>query len=90
MHLIDMPDVNAGKTTGPAYLLLDGGTLRLDHMLMKRIVVQNAKVVYDGGPLMLTNVYFVNCTFSVSHEKKGEMFIDALMSPDVQTNLTVS
>jgi hypothetical protein len=90
MHPIGAPDANEKLKSGPAYLMLDGGTISLDGMVMKRIIIQNARVVYDGGALSLTNVYFVNCTFSVSHEKKGILFADAIMSPNAQTNLIVS
>jgi hypothetical protein len=86
---LDKPDVNA-NVAGPAYLIMDGGTIKLDQMLMKRIIIENAHVIYGGGPLHLEKVYFVNCTFSVSHETKGEMFASAILSPDVQTSYTSS
>jgi hypothetical protein len=35
----------------------------LDGEYMKNVVVRNAVVKYEGGPLKLENTHFGNCTF---------------------------
>lgn len=86
LHPIDAQDVNSKLPNGPAYLLVDGGVLNLDGLSMKRVIVANAEVVYDGGRLDLEGVYFVNCTFRVSRQERGVMFAEALLSQDARTN----
>jgi hypothetical protein len=48
-----------------AFFKIEGGmdTIVLDGEYMKHVIVQNADVQYDGGPIRLEDVYFVNCTF---------------------------
>ncbi|HXP80272.1 MAG TPA: hypothetical protein VN976_10235 [Verrucomicrobiae bacterium] len=48
-----------------AFVIIDGGmdALVLDGMFMKNVIIRNSVVVYSGGPAVLQNVYFVNCTF---------------------------
>jgi hypothetical protein len=41
-----------------------GDTIVLDGEYMRNVIIRNANVAYDGGPLVLENVYFVNCTFT--------------------------
>jgi hypothetical protein len=48
--------------------VVEGGVdfLVLDGMYMKNVIVRNAKIIYEGGPVKLENVYFVNCTFTLA------------------------
>lgn len=45
--------------------VVEGGhmAIGLDNANMKNVVIRNAEVVYNGGPVRLENVAFVNCTF---------------------------
>jgi hypothetical protein len=38
-------------------------TIVLDGEYMKNVIIRHADVAYDGGSVVLENVYFVNCTF---------------------------
>ncbi len=51
--------------SGLKFFLIDGGhdTIVLDGEYMKNVIIRNADVKYDGGPVVLENVYFLNCTF---------------------------
>ena len=51
-----------------AFFVIDGGVdaVGLDGVYMKNVIIRNSGVVYSSGPVLLENVYFVNCTF-----KKG-------------------
>jgi len=86
LHPLGFPDVNNELPNGPAYLLLGDGTLNLDGLVLKRVIVANSEVVYNGGPLQLEGVYFVNCTFRVAQQERGVMFAVALLSQDARTN----
>lgn len=48
-----------------AFYVVDGGldTIVLDGAYMRHVVLRNADIQYDGGPIKLEDVYFVNCTF---------------------------
>ena len=51
------------------YFVLEGGpnaTIGLDGFYLKNVIVRNSSVSYDGGPVRLENVYFVNCTFTTT------------------------
>lgn len=45
---------------------LNGCAVRLDGLSIKNYTFENAVVRYDGGPLRLENVRFINCLFAVS------------------------
>jgi hypothetical protein len=51
--------------SGLKFFLIDGGhdAIVLDGEYMKNVIIRNADVKYDGGPVVLENVYFINCTF---------------------------
>jgi hypothetical protein len=54
--------------SGYKYILLDANrdTIKLDNLHMKNVIIYNARITYFGDPLLLENVYFVNCTFGLS------------------------
>jgi hypothetical protein len=62
MELLSKPRAHG---SGIGFFIIDGGTsaIGLDGIYMKNVIVRNAVVDYDGGPIKLENVYFVNCTF---------------------------
>ncbi|MGH9598966.1 MAG: hypothetical protein ACRD27_03830 [Terracidiphilus sp.] len=57
---------------------------------MKRILIENAEIVYDGGPLQMEDVYFVNCTFTFAHQRNDELLAESLLSPDAKTTFSGS
>jgi hypothetical protein len=59
---------------------MEGGTVRLDGMIMKRIVIRDARVIYQGGPASLRGVYFVNCKFEIQPKLTGQMLATAIIS----------
>ena len=80
LHPFGDPDANEKFPTGPSYLIMEGGTVKLDGMSMKRIVVRDATVVYQGGPLTMQSVYFVNCKFEIEHKPSGQLLAAAILS----------
>jgi hypothetical protein len=43
----------------------------LDGISWKNVLFVNSRILYRGGPLMLNNVTFINCTFEVENNKAG-------------------
>jgi hypothetical protein len=63
-------------------IIVDGtqDTIVLDNSLMKNVVIRNASVEYDGGPVKLENVYFVNCKFILPVAKPDHGFSETLLT----------
>ena len=61
--------------------VVDGGidAIVLDGIHMKNVVVRNARITYNGGPVRLENVSFVNCTFSFTKNKPTFKLGDAIL-----------
>jgi hypothetical protein len=83
---IDHPDMNQGKTVGPQFLRVVGGEVRLDGYYIKRVILENVHVIYRGGALTLENVYFVNCTFDVSQQPRGQELANKLLEPSLSVS----
>jgi hypothetical protein len=56
---------------GPALLLGVGGHILLDSYYMRGIVLEGVTVHYDGGPVALENVTFINCQFTIGNGDNG-------------------
>lgn len=54
---------NVGATFGDQWVFISDGGVRVDGMHLKNVMFSNVEINYAGGPLILENVYFVNCTF---------------------------
>jgi uncharacterized protein YjbI with pentapeptide repeats len=72
-------------TSGAQFIIFDWTRpevhVILDGMHLKNIIVKNAKIYYSGGPILLENVYFVNCTFEgVTQQLSGQDFAKALFN----------
>jgi hypothetical protein len=66
-----------------------GTTIFLDGLRLKNVIFVNSQIGYDGDkPLMLENVYFVNCTFTGKQNPQGERFLDAALSPSPSVTLS--
>jgi hypothetical protein len=69
-----------GAQYGPSYARLAGGTLHLDNLRLKNVIVVGATIVYGGGPASLRNVYFVNCKFEIERQHSGQLLAEAILS----------
>jgi hypothetical protein len=56
---------NQSQQPGPEYIVVTGKSVEilLDGYRLKNVVIHDVQVLYGGGPLIMENVYFVNCTF---------------------------
>jgi hypothetical protein len=64
------------------------GTIRLDGMNLRNIIFRDMRITYEGGPLIMKNVYFVNCTFEIPNIRLGQKFATAVLSGAPSTDFT--
>jgi hypothetical protein len=48
---------------GPAFLVVKGLQATIDGFFLKHVAFQDMNLLYNGGPLNLDEVYFINCRF---------------------------
>jgi hypothetical protein len=53
---------------------------KIDGLKMRRIILQNAIVAYDGGDVVLEDVYFLNCIFRMTNGSRGERIANSLFT----------
>jgi hypothetical protein len=77
---IGTPDANEGHVHTNSFLLIAGADLVLDNLYARNVVVENSHVTYRGGPLILSNVTFINCTFDVVRKPIGQEFAEKALA----------
>ena len=65
---------------GNSFIIVTGGGLVLDGYEFRSVVLQNAHIVYRGGPLQMQNVYFIGCTFDLVPGTNGKKMVAAILS----------
>ena len=83
------PDLNSAVGYGPSLLLVKAPVVILDNLYVKRVVFQNAHIVYRGGAVTLDDVYFLDCTFEIENHAKGQEMARKILS-DAATNFLAS
>ncbi len=74
------------KTTAKYYIVdATGMRVILDGSNIRNVIIQNATIEYDGGPVRLENIFFLNCTFRIKEGKDADrlqlsLFADAGIS----------
>jgi hypothetical protein len=81
-------DSNESIHEGPAFLVMSGAPLQLDGEVIKRVVFIDVEVIYDGGPLQMENVYFVNCTFKIKPTPRSKNLAIAMLSQNAATTFS--
>ena len=73
---------NEGKKVGPEYLLVENVSpgFKLDGLRIKNVIFKNTEITYEGGPVDMQNVYFVNCTFNVAKKPNGKNFATSVLA----------
>ncbi len=79
-------DLNKSLSTGNSHITLEGGAIVIDDMDMKNVVLKNVHVVYHGGPVIMENVFFSNCTFTVSQEPNSQNFAEVFLKSGAAIN----
>jgi len=81
-------DYNANLSTGDAYLIATGGDLPIDGMELRNVAFINVHITYDGGPVRIKNVYFINCTFEMKTAPSTQNLALAVLEPSPATNFS--
>jgi hypothetical protein len=84
-RLLSAPNLNEKLATGPQYLLADGFVLNLDNTYARKVIFINSRIIYNGGPIKLDDVYFINCTFEMSAKPNVQNLAVAIFSPKAAT-----
>jgi hypothetical protein len=81
-------DRNEGKPECSAVFVLTGGGTSLDGMQLRNVVLQNVHIVYQGGPVLIKNVYFINCTFEITSAPNSQNLALAMLAPAPATTFS--
>jgi hypothetical protein len=71
---------NPNVTMGPEELIAMGGATRIDGMDIAHVIFDGVEVHYDGGPLRLQDVIFVNCTFVFFNANRSRSLADSIIT----------
>jgi hypothetical protein len=55
-------------------LVFRGGRQKLDNAIWKDMVFEDQEIEYDGGPMAMQNVRFINCTFKMRYSARASDF----------------
>jgi hypothetical protein len=81
---------NANQVEGNEFIIVEGGEPILDNMELKNVVFTSGQIVYRGGPLVMDNVVFVNCTFQIVQEANGQKVSTAILTGNPNANIKLS
>lgn len=65
---------------------INNGRQKLDGVYWKNGTFNNSVVEYDGGPMVLENVKFVNCTFIMKYSVRSDKFDNVLLAQNPITS----
>jgi hypothetical protein len=83
---IGQGDRNKGLTSGPEWIIAEGGAVGLDGIYLRNVIFHNVYVQYFGQPLRMKNVYFIDCTFDMKVVPETRQFAIALLAPTPSTS----
>jgi hypothetical protein len=83
-------DLNQSSTLGNGIIFVDDGGVVLDDMQLKNVVFRNVFISYQGGPISMQNVYFINCTFDVKQQSNGRALVTAALKPSPAISFSAS
>jgi hypothetical protein len=79
-------DPNKGMTSGPEWIIAEGGAVGLDSIYLRNVIFHNVYVQYFGAPLIMKNVYFIDCTFDMKVDTTTRQLAVALLAPTPSTS----
>ena len=75
-------DANADIPTGPLFLILQGGSYRIDNQEIRSVFFKDVEIHYSGAPLIIENVTFINCTFVMDNGANTRSFGRTLLASE--------
>ena len=79
--ILGQPDPDAGAAYGNDWIVVFNGAVSIDGMRLKKVIFRNDTIYYQGGPLEMTDVYFIRCTFEISPTPNSKRFVEAVLEP---------
>lgn len=73
-------DENTGSKTGPSALLVRGGATNLDMEHARHVVFDGVEIHYSGGPILLEDVIFINCTFVLDRSQQTRELAERVLA----------
>ena len=73
-------DLNEDHALGIQALIASGGAVSLDGYHFRNVTFQNVRVRYSGGPLIMENVTFVDCTFVMDNKPPTRKLSESLLA----------
>lgn len=67
------------NVVGNQLILLLGGKMKIDGLRLRNVVFKDMVIAYDGGPLQMENVTFINCKFDFPSSKQGQALALAVL-----------
>jgi hypothetical protein len=64
---------------GNKFIVLYDGNVVLDNTQFRHVIIYNAHIIWEGGPIIMQDVYFINCTFNLPREK-GQSLAATILS----------
>ena len=59
----------------------------LDYMIAENVTFKDATIVYNGGPVALKNVRFINCRFVVPDSPQGDRLLTAAITQPITAQI---
>jgi hypothetical protein len=75
------------NTVGNQFILFSGGKMKIDGLRLRNVIFKDMTIAYDGGPLLMENVTFINCKFDFPSSKQGQALALAVLQ---ETNVKFS
>ena len=72
--------MNREVKTGPIALQMFGGATSLDRMNIAHVTLVGVEVHYSGEPVVLQDVFFVNCTFVFDYSDRSSTLAEEIVS----------
>lgn len=81
-------DLNQEGSVGNEFIFATGGAQIIDGWEFKNVIFINVQIVYKGGSVRITNVYFLNCVFDMQAVQNAQNLALATLVPSPATNFS--
>lgn len=78
-------DLNPNFTTGREFLIVRGASIPIDGMHFRNVIFYGSKILYQGGPIQLENVKWINCEFAVAPNDAGRKLVAHILADNSAT-----
>ncbi|MBV9763132.1 MAG: hypothetical protein JO340_21395 [Acidobacteriaceae bacterium] len=84
-------NLNLSSKYSATYIIVSSSTgVELDGEMLRHVWLKNTHVIYNGGPIQLEDVHFVNCTFEVIDNANGIRFASVVLNNPSGVDLLIT